>query len=401
MSRAVVFQFIVAGVVTTAEGTLGLLYAPYLDRYGYAVPAIGTLSALLAIFRLVSRVPSGSSYRADRAKRQLVFWLIVFSVATSGFAMSAGSVVLIAALTMLHGYAFGALGTYNLAVTIDLTGGKRAGATMGWYTAALSTGYAVGAFLGGAAADRIGIEPSLALIGAIPAVSAFLVLSIPAVPAAPNAAQRSPGLRGLIAAHWRVDPRVWLAFLIVLYINVLSDSVDTFFPLFGLGIGLPLAASGALKGIKSGAATFIRFVSGGLFRYVDHRTVNFWSVLVFGATTIALSAVSSFAAFFALFLFAGLARGLLRVTSAASIAELRAEGHDVGIASGVYNMGLDIGAIDGPAAGGFVGDLVGLGPMFQLVGAAGLVGYFAVALATPQGRSALPIARSRPARAGS
>ena len=153
--------------------------------------------------------------------------------------------------------------------------------------------------------------------------------------------------------------------------------------------------------VAPNTSTFIRFVSGGLFRYVDHRTVNFWSVLVFGATTIALSAVSSFAAFFALFLFAGLARGLLRVTSAASIAELRAEGRDVGIASGVYNMGLDIGAIVGPAAGGFVGDLVGLGPMFQLVGAASLVGYFAVALATPQGRAALPIARSRPARAGS
>jgi len=54
--------------VTTAEGTLGLLYAPYLDRYGYAVPAIGTLSALLAIFRLVSRVPSGATYHPERAK---------------------------------------------------------------------------------------------------------------------------------------------------------------------------------------------------------------------------------------------------------------------------------------------------------------------------------------------
>ena len=64
-------------------------------------------------------------------------------------------------------------------------------------------------------------------------------------------------------------------------------------------------------------------------------------------------------------------------------------------------MGLDVGAIIGPLVGGFVGSLVGLGAMFQLVGVASLLAYFAVALATPQGRAALTIGRPRPARAGS
>jgi predicted MFS family arabinose efflux permease len=387
--------------VTTAEGTLGLLYAPYLDRHGYAVPAIGTLSALLAICRLVSRVPSGAAYKPEAVKPQLVLWLVVFTATTSGFALAGGSLVLVAALTMLHGYAFGALGTYNLAVTIDLTGGRRPGAIMGWYTAALSAGYALGAFGGGAIADRLGIEPSLALIGALPALAALLVLPMPAMAAPPNAEQRAPGLRGLIQAHWRVDPRVWLAFLIALYINVLSDSVDTFFPLFGLSLGIPLAASGALMGVKSGAATLIRFISGAVFRFLDHRAVNFWSVILFGAVTILFGWVSSLGLFFGLFLAAGVARGLLRVTSAAQIAELRGEGRDVGIASGVYNMGLDIGGIIGPAVGGFVGEIVGLGTMFQLVGIGSLIAYFAVALATPQGRASLALRRPRPLHAGS
>lgn len=355
---------------------------------------------MLAIFRLASRVPSGAAYQPERARRQLLFWLVVFTVSTSGFALAGGSLLVIAALTMVHGYAFGALGTYNLAVTIDLTGGRHAGSVMGWYTAALSTGYAVGAFAGGALADRAGVEISLALIGLLPALSAVLVLSMPAIATPPNAQRRAPGFRGLLAAHRGVDPRVWLAFLIALYINVLSDSVDTFFPLFGLSIGIPLAMSGALKGLKSGAATFIRFISGAVFRFLDYRTVNFWSVLLFGMTTVALGFVSAPAAFFALFLLAGIARGLLRVTSAASIAELRAEGRDVGISSGVYNMGLDLGAIVGPAVGGFVGNLVGLQSMFVIVGVASVAAYFAVALATPQGRATLAIGRPRPARAG-
>jgi predicted MFS family arabinose efflux permease len=355
---------------------------------------------LLAIFRLASRVPSGAAYRPEGAKRQLLFWLVVFTASTSGFAFAGGSLLVVAALTIVHGYAFGALGTYNLAVTIDLTGGRHAGSVMGWYTAALSTGYALGAFAGGALADRAGVDVSLAVMGLLPALSALLVLSMPAIAAPPNAERRAPGFRGLVAAHRGVDPRVWLAFLIGVYINVLSDSVDTFFPLLGLSLGMPLAMSGALKGLKSGAATFIRFISGAVFQFVDYRTVNFWSVLLFGITTVALGFVSAPAAFFALFLLAGIARGLLRVTSAASIAELRGEGRDVGIASGIYNMGLDVGAIVGPAVGGFVGDLVGLQSMFQIVGVAGVAGYFAVALSTPQGRATLAIGRPRPARAG-
>jgi len=126
--------------VTTAEGALGQLFALYLDQYGYGEVAIGVLASLLAVFRLVSRIPSGAAYRPERARRQLIFWLGVFTVATSGYALANGNAIAITLLTIAHGYAFGALGTYNLAVTIDLTGGERAGATMGWYTAALSTG---------------------------------------------------------------------------------------------------------------------------------------------------------------------------------------------------------------------------------------------------------------------
>ena len=41
----------------------------------------------------------------------------------------------------------------------------------------------------------------------------------------------------------------------------------------------------------------------------------------------------------AVFVVLGLCGGVLRATSAANIAQLRTEGRDVGLASGVYNMG--------------------------------------------------------------
>jgi MFS family permease len=316
-------------------------------------------------------------------------WLVVFTASTSGFALANGSLPIVVLLTVVHGYAFGALGTINLAATIDLTGGRRAGATMGWYTAAISTGYAIGAFLGGALADAFSIALSLAILGALPALSCLLVLRLPAIDAPPHEQRRGAGLRGLLVAHARVDPRVWLAFVIVLYINVISDAIDTFFPLYALAIGLPLAASGVLKGLKSAAATFIRFISGGVFQYVDHRAVNVWAVVLMAISTLLIPVFPAFAALIVLFAVNGVCRGLLRVTSAATVAEVRSEGQDVGIASGVYNAGLDVGAIIGPAIGGVVAAAVGMGPMFQLVAVASLVFYVGVSLATARGRTAL------------
>jgi predicted MFS family arabinose efflux permease len=320
-------------------------------------------------------------YRPARARRQLALWLVVFTVSTSGFAFVGGALPLVVALTIVHGYAFGAVGTINLAATIDLTGGKRAGATMGWYTAAISTGYAIGAFAGGALADAFSVAASIGVLGALPALSVPLVMRLPPLAAPPHEVPRAAGLRGLIAAHARVDPRVWLAFVIVLYINVISDAIDSFFALYALAIGLPLAASGFLKGLKSAAASFIRFISGGIFRYIEHGTVNFWAVILMGVSTLLIPLLPSFGALLVLFGVNGVCRGLLRVTSAA--------GQDVGIASAVYNAGLDVGAIIGPAVGGFVADRVGLGPMFQVIALGSIALYVGVSLATARGRAAL------------
>jgi DHA1 family multidrug resistance protein-like MFS transporter len=391
-------------MVTTAEGALNLLYAPYLEGHGYSLGAIGALSSLLAVFRLASRVPAGAVYRPSRARTHLAVALVAFSVATSGFALAGGHPVAVAVLTAVHGFAFGSVGTLILAVVIDVTGGRAAGAVMGWYTAALSTGYALGAFAAGGLADTTGTAAALALLGALPAATAIAVFALPPFEGPRHSVDRGKGLRGLLAAAAALDGRVWLAFTIAVYINLLADSVDTFFPLYGAAIGLPLAAVGALKGLKSGSAAFIRFVSGVIFRYLDYRPINVWTVIISGAATVAFPRVSAFGALVALFIVLGLARGILRVTSAATVAERRSEGRDVGLASGVYSAGLDVGAIAGPAVGGVLGNALGLAGMFQVVGAASVAMYFTVALASPAGRSALRAglrpAAPRPAAAG-
>lgn len=386
-------MLLVAAAITTTKGTVEITYPPYLAGYGYTLSLIGLLTALIAALQLISRLPVGVAYRSDRVKRQFALALVVFAFSTSGFAFAAGAPVAIAALSILHGFAFGSLGTLGLALAIDVSGGRRAGVSMAWYTAANSTGYATGSLIGGTLADAIGIPATLGLIGLLPVVAAAAVMALPTVEAAPFPSDRGSGLRGLLAAGLRLDSRVWLAFGIVLYLNVLMDSADTFFPVFAPAIGISLATVGVLRAIKSGAAIFIRSTGFVLLRAIDYRRVTLVAVLASAAAVAALPVSSSLVVLVPVFIVSGLARGVLRATSAATIAELRNEGRDVGLASGIYNSGLDIGTIVGPALGGLVASAFGIGAMFQVIAIVSLLAWLAVALSSPATREAVGLAK--------
>jgi predicted MFS family arabinose efflux permease len=388
IARPFVAVLVISAAITTTKGTVEIVYPPYLAGYGYSLSLIGFLTSLVAVLQLASRLPVGAAYRAELVKRQFALALVAFAMSTSGFAFAAGEPLAVTALSMLHGFAFGSLGTLGLTLAIDFAGNRRAGVSMAWYTAANSTGYALGSLVGGSLADSIGIPSTLGLMGLLPLGAAVVVWALPAVAAAPFLSDRGSGIRGLIAAGSRLDSRVWLAFGIVLYLNVLMDSVDTFWPVYAPGIGISLAAVGLLRAIKSGSAIFIRSTGVMLLRAVDYHRVTLVAVVAAAVVTVLLPLSSSLALLIPIFVVLGLSRGVLRATSAATVAELRTEGRDVGLASGVYNAGLDIGTIVGPALGGAIASVLGIPAMFQIIAVLSLLAWFAVAVSSPTTRAA-------------
>ena len=393
--RPFIALLVVACAATTAKGTQEIVYSPYLAGHGYSLALIGLFTSLFAALQLASRVPVGIAYRAARAKRQYAAALAMFGVALSGFAFANGNAAAVVALSVVLGFAFGSIGTLGLALAIDITGGRRAGSAMAWYTAAISLGYALGSLLGGSLAETVGIPAAFGISGLLPVAGALIILALPDIEGAPFPVERGQGLRGLLASAGKLDRRVWLAFVMVLYINVLSDSTDTFFPVFAPAIGVSLALVGLLRAVKSGAGIFIRTTGIVLLRFVDHRTVSLAAIVAAAVATFGLPLSGSLAVLVPIWLVLGLTRGVLRATSAATIAELRNEGRDVGLASGIYNSGLDIGAIAGPALGGAIASAFGIGPMFQIVAAVSLVAWLVVALSSPATRAASGLARSR------
>jgi predicted MFS family arabinose efflux permease len=378
----------VATSITTAKGTVEIVYPPYLAGYGYSLPLIGFLTSLIAALQLASRVPAGVGYRAHRAKLQYATALVVFGVSIAGFAFAGGEGPAVTVLSIVHGFAFGCLGTLGLALAIDVSGGRGVGSAMAWYTAAISTGYALGSLIGGTLAELIGIPATLGLVGLVPLAAAASVMMMASPEGTAQVFDRGRGLRGLIAAGAKLDSRVWLAVVIVLYLNVVQDSLDTFFPVFAPTVGIPLAVVGVLRAMKSGAGIFIRFSIAVLLHKVDYRRISLVAVVASALATTLIPTSSSLLVLAPIFVILGLTRGVLRATSAANIAELRAEGRDVGLASGVYNAGLDVGGIIGPTVGGAIASTIGIGPMFQVVALTSLVGWLLVAVSTPAARQA-------------
>ncbi len=351
---------------------MNTILPPYLDRARYSVELIGIVTALFAFLSLASRLPVGAMYSGSRARQLLVGFSALYIFSTSAFGISTDAFYILP-LTVLHGFAFGAITTIMLPVAIQLRSqGDSHGARMGWYTAALSAGYALGSFMSGALADRFGFSLTFIGMGLLPLVTILLTISLPEIVEAQQVSSppkpSEGGVRRILAAIPALSPGLVFATLVAFYINFLDDGFGTFFPLFGLGIGLSLTAVGNLKGIKSAIGIIVRAFSGSFFKFVDYRLLNHVLVIAWSLVVFALPWIREPWIFVALFLFMGFARSLSRVTSATIVAEETARDHSgIGVASGIYNMGLDVGSLAGPLVAGFVARVTDIPTMIRII----------------------------------
>src|SRR5919202_1893855 len=299
-----------SAVLTLGEGSFGLLVPPYMHARHVSPVAIGGAISVYGLVSLASRLPAGALYRSDRAWSLIALGCVLSSVAFA-LVTRTSHPALLTLLVALDGAGFAIATTANMAALIERRpAGTGAGSIMGWYTGSLGAGYALAGFLGGSLGDALGPRR------AVPAL-------------------------------------VWLAFFVTLYINLVSGVVLTFFPIYGLAIGLTLTQIGFLQGIHGAAAAVVRFLSGVVFRWVSYErtlpamvVLSGLSVAVIGGVKIVVVLAFAWAAL-------GLTRGLLRVASAALVMD---EAGDTdarrGASSGVYLAGLDLGKVLGPLVGG-------------------------------------------------
>lgn len=377
-----------------SKGTINVVFPPFLEGRAYLVGQIGLLSSLFAVFQLVARIPSGVLYSPRRARYALIIGLTALGFSALGFTAFEHTTFLVV-MIIFNGFAFGAITTVALALCIDAKPEDYpSGTMMGWYTSAIAAGYAVGQPVGGYLADSLGFAASFASTAALSLLAILVIASLSGlaeIQSRPtqDTAIRSPARWSLRYNLRRIPSGVLMGTLIVFFVNLMFRSVHTFFPLYALAVGISLAQIGFLRSSLSLAAALVRPFSGKLFQILHHRHVTHIAmVAAAGAVFLSPVLTRSMTWLFLLFVFMGISRGLLRVTSATFVAESsdKNKGNKVGVWSGVYNAGLDVGSIAGPAVGGFVASFIGIPSMLAVIPTLALGAYACISIITRRQR---------------
>jgi MFS family permease len=367
-ARSLVPLYAASAVLTLGEGSFALLVPPYMDSRGVDEVLIGAAISIYGVMSLLARVPAGALYRTQRASLLIAFGCVLCAGAFALVPLTASPAVL-AALIGLNGVGFAVATTGAMAALIERRPeGANAGVIMGWYTGSVGAGYALAGLVGGTLGDVAGISGAISIVALVPLLAGILLATIvhrtrPTHREPPPEEPRRwlSGFRGAPAL-------VWLAFLVTLYINLVSGVVLTFFPIYGLAIGLTLTQIGLLFAVHGAAAAVVRFGSGLVFRWIPYERTLPIMVLVSGAAVALIAGVKALVVLAVAWAVIGLTRGVLRVASALVMDAAGPRDTHRGAASGIYLAGLDLGKIIGPIVGGVAVGAVGFRATFLLVG---------------------------------
>lgn len=353
---------------TLGDGSIQVLVAPLLQGKGLAQTVIGVVVGAYSASALLFRLAGGSLLQGARIGRLIPLGSLL-SALSFLILPRLTDPLLLSATMALNGLGFALVSTGGLVAIIAAREGRASGPLMGWYNGFISIGYSLAGFIGGVVADRLGLELGIRGLALIPLLTACVMWSVlRRIPPESLVPPSRPASTGPTKNRYRrLSPLVWLAFFVTVHINLLAGVLSTFFPLYGLVIGLSLSRIGALQGFHSAAASVIRFMTPLIFRAVRPRSLQPWMVILGGLAVTGLAIVFDYRLLLGCWAVLGLTRGILRVSSSALMMD-SSDGHDRGTASGVYLAGLDVGRIVGPLLGGVSVQLLGYRGTFLFAG---------------------------------
>jgi len=392
---------------SAGEAALHLLVPPYLaDDLGFGPALIGVLSAVFAVSSLVMRLPVGALYSMQRVRMLLLAGGLLSAGAFAVVPLVSSS-VRFGAIMVLDGVGWALATTTQLAVLVasrpvDMT----VASAMGWYSGFTGLGHAAGGFTAGIVADSLGYGPSFVALALLPVLAtAVMFRALPAQldaaadPVATGAtapAKSKPSMVGALGAVRTMPMAVYSGALVMFFINYQSGLFNTFHPVLALAAGLTLTQIGTLTSMRSLASSATRMSSGALFARTNGARLT-TPMLVLGAASLWLLPLvrGSFWWQLPIFLGAGLARGLLRVTGAAEAFEGGGDGERAqGMVAAVLHMGLDFGKVAGPPLGGIIAQVFGVPAMFQICAVVMLAAYAIFRfLAVRSARATQPVSR--------
>jgi MFS family permease len=195
----------------------------------------------------------------------------------------------------------------------------------------------------------------------------------------------TPGARGLAAVRpeskvpWRAALSLTLLIpaLQAFTLNALSQITWTFYPLYGLSVGLTLSVLGVHAGAFSTTSMIARMLVGQVSHHISYRQLGTLSLFATAVLTLLVPLFSTFLPLLVLNVLLGALRaGALVGSMVAAFEYAGGDARKRGMAAGVYSFGTDTAMVGAPLIGGLIAEQIGLDGIFWALPAALMTLYF-------------------------
>jgi predicted MFS family arabinose efflux permease len=354
--------------MTAQQNAITLITPPFLHELKYPVSVIGWLISVAPVFTLAARLPSGLVYRGHWARVLMVASLLAMAVASALYSLAVRPVHF-ALVHALNGFLNGAATTFYFAFFMDaLPAGENRHHAMGYYAGALSLGYSFGGLVAGYVADRLGYAAAFwfSALVALFSLTLFLFLGRPAPAKKEDRPSGSDGTHTIFQSlRSLAHPGIAAIVIVALFLNMLHQIGSTFFPLYGLAVGLTLTQVGLIRGSYALCNAVIRPLSGLVVSRLGHRSLSRVGLPLQAGFFMLFPLFQDVGSLLVVSVLAGSIRAVVLVANTIGMVEDMDETRfSRGVASGIFNAAGDLGLILGPGFGGFVASFTGIPRLF-------------------------------------
>jgi len=341
---------------------------PLFARHLGATPAyIGAIAAASTIVGIGVSLPAGALSDLWGRRRVILVAGLVFASAPFLYLLVANPWQL-AAVRVYHGLATAIFGPVALALIADLFRDRR-GETMGWYSSTTLAGRALAPVIGGYLLYRLTYHAVYLGCGAAGVLALAVAYRLPA-PAPLAALRRSRPARDLAAGIASVirNRGILVTSLAEAVQYFAFGAVETFLPLYALGVGLNAFQIGSIFGAQILATTLTKPLMGRASDRYGRRPLIVAGLVVGAGAVACIPFAGAYAALLPIGLGFGLALAVVTASTAALVSEL-AQARAYGSALGAMSTIMDIGHAGGPIIAGVLIARWGYGLAFHAVGA--------------------------------
>lgn len=360
----------------TAMVGLGII-APLMPIYARSLGATGIwLGVILAGFSL-SRIifmPLVGKL-SDRRGRKifLCLGLLMYALISLGY-LGARGLYQLMGVRLLHGFSSAMVIPIGMAYIGEISPKGKEGSYLGIFNLSLFLGWGSGPLVGGFLVDSFGFASAfytLACLSALALVLIMIFLPVEQNRPSKTSPRESTSLRQLLKT-----PSMRAIMCIQAAGAAGRGSLMAFLPIFAESLGIKASGVGLLVSVNILLAALLQ---GPFGKIADKYSKVFLVVLgstIASCAILIMPLVPSFRGLLLMGIVMG-AGGGISLPAVAAIGAKLGRSAGMGTTMGLLNTGKDMGIIVGAMVGGLAMDLLGLTPVFYLVGILGLVGTIA------------------------